>query len=732
MTPTPHAWRTRLTKLATLLAISLLAACEDDRPAPPGAATTLLIVDGDGQEAVVGTALPEPIVVRALDADGRAVAGTPVAFVVNPDVASTSTDTILTDGDGDASVVVTMGPIAGPVLVSVRLPGVTTREVHATALVGAPAEMIKWDGDLQLAHVGTAVVRPPKVRLRDAAGNYVAGAAVTFTVVTGGGTIAGGNAISDAQGFAVAGNWTVGPTRGENTVVATTDGVPPLTFRAVAGSVTSAINLSVPQPQVGEIVGDSLVVHLRVLSSTFSVTTATARIGALTFPMPWAGDRFVGATSIASLPMDSLFLVITAEDVMGNLADIGVWFIHDRPPGIEVVAPLPHSVAPGTVTIAATCSDDDADGCSEFTVSHSGQPIAQGTSAINGNFPVPSTGTQLTFRAVDSRGQVTELTQALFVESSNRLTSLLVGDGRALDYRNNVLLFVDSTSEHVRPVLRPAAGMDQVLAAPDEILPRIGFIVTDGAIIEADEVGSNDTHVHHWRNGMVSVTSDLESPGLTVTGDWAVFYVDDLIRRDLLTGADVSIASSNTGYDVAANGDVAFWRSADDGVFRYRGGVITRISDVGGPLVNGAPLTDGGKFVYFTRQAAGGATYRIVMREGGVEVELAPERADGPLPRRDYAVTDGWVAFTRPDAGGNLQVWTRSPAGTLRQVSFFGADARIESLAPNGSVVFSSGGRRYLDTGAGAPQDIMATRGLVRWRDSRFVVLLGRVAFEIN
>jgi hypothetical protein len=103
-----------------------------------------------------------------------------------------------------------------------------------------------------------------------------------------------------------------------------------------------------------------------------------------------------------------------------------------------------------------------------------------------------------------------------------------------------------------------------------------------------------------------------------------------------------------------------------------------------------------------------------------------------PLPGRDYQVNAGWIAYTKTDAGGVFQVWTRSPAGLERQVSALGTSSSLEALAPDGSVVFQNGSMRYTATPTGDPVGAMSTLGRVIWRDGRFVVLLGRGLYYLT
>ena len=96
-------------------------------------------------------------------------------------------------------------------------PGNPTTPIPPT--VGAPASLAVSGGDGQSTFAGAALALTPTVTVRDAAGQPVAGAAINFEVVSGGGSIAGSVATSNAQGIATAGPWTLG-TSGEQIVEA--------------------------------------------------------------------------------------------------------------------------------------------------------------------------------------------------------------------------------------------------------------------------------------------------------------------------------------------------------------------------------------------------------------------------------------------------------------------------------------------------------------------------------
>src|SRR5256885_4623641 len=70
------------------------------------------------------------------------------------------------------------------------------------------------------APAGSPLPVPPSVIVTDAFGNPVSGVSVTFAVGTASGSITGAAQTTDGNGIATVGSWTLGPTAGQNTLMA--------------------------------------------------------------------------------------------------------------------------------------------------------------------------------------------------------------------------------------------------------------------------------------------------------------------------------------------------------------------------------------------------------------------------------------------------------------------------------------------------------------------------------
>ena len=87
-----------------------------------------------------------------------------------------------------------------------------------------PASIAKVRGDGQTAGSGEELPIAPIVRVRNADGDPISGATVTFTVAAGGGSVDPASVETDSDGEASA-TWTLGPTVGEHILTAAADTV---------------------------------------------------------------------------------------------------------------------------------------------------------------------------------------------------------------------------------------------------------------------------------------------------------------------------------------------------------------------------------------------------------------------------------------------------------------------------------------------------------------------------
>ena len=210
-------------------------------------ATQLLALAGGGQIDTIGQLLGTPLEVQARAADGLGVGGVAVHFRALTGGGSVTDSVVVTDSVGRARTTVTLGGLLGGQTFEATVPGLSGSPVTfgVVALAGPAAQLLAIAGLGQLATVATALLTRPAVQLKDALGNPVAGASVTFAVSGGGGSLTGGSQLTNATGIATVGSWTLGTIAGPNTLTANVPGVTPVVFTAtgLAGSATTIVKI---------------------------------------------------------------------------------------------------------------------------------------------------------------------------------------------------------------------------------------------------------------------------------------------------------------------------------------------------------------------------------------------------------------------------------------------------------------------------------------------------------
>lgn len=200
-----------------------------------GAAASIAKNAGDNQTAPAGGTVPVAPSVLVKDAGGNPKPGVSVTFAVVAGGGSVTGATAVTNAAGIAAVGSwTLGSSAAVNSLSATVPGLSPVTFTASSVPGAAATVAKNAGDNQTGLTGTAVPIPPSVIVRDANGNPKQDVPVTFAVVSGGGSVTGASAVTNASGIAAVGSWTLGASGGINTLSATVAGLPPVTFAALA------------------------------------------------------------------------------------------------------------------------------------------------------------------------------------------------------------------------------------------------------------------------------------------------------------------------------------------------------------------------------------------------------------------------------------------------------------------------------------------------------------------
>ena len=230
-----------------------------------GPPASMVAVSLTTQAAPAGSNVGDPPSVIVRDASGIPVSGVAVTFSVTAGGGTVVGSPATTDANGIATLSSwRLGPQSGLNTVTATASNLPTVTFNATGTAGTAAAVVAHTGNNQVALQGTAVPLAPTVRVTDANGNPVAGAVVTFSVASGGGSVSLPNQLTDALGLAAAGSWTLGPVA-PNTLLASVTGNNitgnPVTF--IAQSATQIGITSAPAGPIALGANFTITVQLR-------------------------------------------------------------------------------------------------------------------------------------------------------------------------------------------------------------------------------------------------------------------------------------------------------------------------------------------------------------------------------------------------------------------------------------------------------------------------------------
>jgi len=350
-------------------------------------ANGLAMVSGDGQQGTAGTTLGAPLVVEVTDEFGNPIAGKRITWAVEGG-GSVNDPSSLTDADGRSSVLRTLGPASGSQTTTASSEGLAGSPVIFTHTVtaGNASNVRIVSGNEQVALPGTTLPQPLVVEVVDGGGNAVIGAAVTWVVTAGAGSLAPPTGTTDENGRAST-SWTLGSGTGANAAQAVVSGVGEATFTATASAGNPAdiriVSGDQQQGQAGTRLANPLVVVVvddadnpvsgvtvtwRVESGAGSVTPRTSTtdgsgrastawtLGARTGEQsveasaPRAGTVRFEATSTAGSPST----LGMATQPPGN-AEVGTTF--SRQPVVQVRDAAGNAVAAAGVTVTAAIAN---------------------------------------------------------------------------------------------------------------------------------------------------------------------------------------------------------------------------------------------------------------------------------------------------------------------------------------------------------------------------------------
>jgi hypothetical protein len=319
----------------------VLGACGDSA-GPSAIPSSIEIIAAPSGSAAAGLPLATSPTFVVKDKDGKALSGVPVTITVTAGGGSVAGAPTRSSAPSTSVGAWTLGKSVGLNSLSIAVSKLSPAVVSITSSTGAPAKIVASGATTLAGTVGEAVGTPISATLKDAFDNAIAG--VTLSIAVSGGGSAPASVTTDASGVATVPSWTLGTTKGTQTLtlaagsaslafsVAAAAG-PIQTFALLSGDNQSALaGTSLPQALVFEPLDqygnrpDNQVANFSILSGSgtlSALTASSASDGTITMPTYTLGRSALPQSVIASIGPRS---VIAHATVLSDYAvDVRFW-----------------------------------------------------------------------------------------------------------------------------------------------------------------------------------------------------------------------------------------------------------------------------------------------------------------------------------------------------------------------------------------------------------------------
>jgi hypothetical protein len=315
----------------------VLAACSSDSGSGPAAQPTSIVFIGSNSLAgTVGAPLPNSLQIEIRDSRGNTVPN--ISFTVtvsHGSVAGAATKTVV----GTTSLGTwTLGTTAGTQTLTVASAGLPSLVLNATATAGPPA-VVSTEGMATTAtgNPGGAAPITPQIRLSDAFGNALSGLTVGV-VIEGGGSVQIPNPVTNSNGFATVGSWTLGSTNGTQSVKLSVPGTSGVTFTVQAGSLYH-IDVryvgTAPPASIQQAFADAVARVRQFISGDLPEISASLA------PSDWSSCIFTGPA--VNETIDDLLIFANIRNIDGSgglLGRAAPCFVRNQAPRLPVLAQM--------------------------------------------------------------------------------------------------------------------------------------------------------------------------------------------------------------------------------------------------------------------------------------------------------------------------------------------------------------------------------------------------------
>ncbi len=532
-------------------------------------------------------------------------------------------------------------------------------DVTPATITGTPTDTIR-------ATVGSTVVTPLTVIVKNQAGRSIDSAIVTFAVTSGGGSVSSTSVHTDTAGRATT-TWTLGPTAGVQSATATATGLTSVNFVAIAaagapatatksaGDAQSAVAGATvpiaPSVKVVDAFGNPLqnvLVTFAVASGNGAITGALANTNAsgIATVGSWQLGPSIGANTLSATVASLPALVFSATGTVGTASQV------------RITNTAPTLAAGRTFKLTAQALDANNNVIPTATITWSSSSASIATVDTGGTVKGVGAG-NVTITAASGTGSATQAVSVI-----GHPVGTILGAAQLSGFITSIA--VNQKTAYAGIFSGTVAPVDLATATASTTTGSAGGVITDigvgGSVVSA--VTSSPTPQAVVLNAAALSVTQTVNLGVTpfkqaITSDGKTLFVDrtdfSLISIDVASGTITStilLGGTANAMKIAAGDTLLYIGTALGSVFE----VDTRTNTIKRQLTPSATVSD------LAVSRDGKTLYTI---DGTANVTMTPLAAGG---------LSGTVTFLLPLSGvaispDNQALWG-SMSGALFNAPF--------------------------------------------------------------
>jgi len=458
------------------------------------------------------------------------------------------------------------------------------------------------------------------------------------------------------------------------------------------------ISFSITSPKEQLIItqkDETLNLDILGIKSTFQIKQVTATIDKLTTSLQYSNGKYSAKIPLSTFTEGAKKVTITATDVYGNSKSISTNFQYIKQP-IHITSPISNDFYNKTDIMIKATAKNFAGSKAKFFVTVDGKTIATGTkNSINQKVDLSTyNGKAITLKFTiknTSTGLRYTESHKIYVDDSPLLTKLEKVDGEMLEFQNGKLLYKNSKNEIWMKDIHSKTNNLVYKNTTDDY--SYGFLTDTSLIFLTKSETAGLQNLYQYNDVAKQIGSTMNHQTVSAAGNYLIWNgslmensaakESHVYFKQLETSKTVSIAETDSPYNVYVNEAGESYYHTSSGTFKYSQGLTSKISDIGS-----IQAAEGDLFLYETSNPEFSEVF--VKWQGGSDQKLNTfsDYYDELIPeysRPNSILKNGSIAFEKyQNKKFDIYLWNK---GEEKKLSTFHSSTRLASFSGDGMIM---------------------------------------------